>query len=75
MFGTMTSRLVVDALEMALQSACPTRGCWHTPAGAASTPESTDWLLARHGIETFDNPRRRHSFLGFISPAEYEQAG
>jgi putative transposase len=26
-------------------------------------------------IETFYNPKRRHSSLGFVSPAEYEQAG
>jgi putative transposase len=26
-------------------------------------------------IETFYNPRRRHSSLGYVSPAEYEQAG
>jgi transposase InsO family protein len=26
-------------------------------------------------IETFYNPKRRHSSLGFLSPAEYEQAG
>jgi putative transposase len=26
-------------------------------------------------IETFYNPKRRHSSLGYLSPAEYEQAG
>ena len=26
-------------------------------------------------IEAFYNPKRRHSSLGFVSPAEYEQAG
>lgn len=26
-------------------------------------------------IETFYNPQRRHSSLGYVSPAEYEQAG
>jgi transposase InsO family protein len=26
-------------------------------------------------IETFYNPKRRHSSLGYVSPAEYEQAG
>ena len=25
-------------------------------------------------IETFYNPKRRHSSLGFVSPAEYEPA-
>ena len=26
-------------------------------------------------IELFYNPKRRHSSLGYVSPAEYEQAG
>ena len=26
-------------------------------------------------IEMFYNPKRRHSSLGYLSPAEYEQAG
>ena len=26
-------------------------------------------------IETFYNPKRRHSSLGYLSPVEYEQAG
>ena len=37
----MDSRLVVDALEMAVHGACPARGCWRTRTGAASTPAST----------------------------------
>jgi transposase InsO family protein len=37
----LQSRLVVDALEMAVQRRLPGRGCWPTRTGAASTPAST----------------------------------
>ena len=119
----LESRLVVDALEMAV-AATParTRGCWPIPTAAASTPATTTRrLLAKHGItcsmsrradcwdnapmesffaslkkelvhdadfatraearaaifeyiEVFYNPKRRHSSLGYVSPAEYEQS-
>ena len=41
MDATMESRLVVDALEMALARRRPARGCWRTRIAGASTPAST----------------------------------
>jgi transposase InsO family protein len=123
MSDTMTSRLVVDALEMAVQRRLPDEGLLaHSDRGSQYASEHYQRLLARHGIdcsmsgvgqcwdnapmesffaslkkelvhhedyqtraqarasifeyiETFYNPKRRHSSLGFVSPAEYEQAG
>ena len=37
----MESRLVVDALEMAVPRRLPAKGCWRTRIGAASTPATT----------------------------------
>ena len=51
MAETMESRLVVDALEMAVARRRPGAGCWPTPTAAASTPATTtsgSWR--RHGI-------------------------
>jgi transposase InsO family protein len=123
MAGTMTSRLVVDALEMAVARRLPEEGLLaHSDRGSQYASEHYQRLLARHGIECsmsgagqcwdnapmesffaslkkglvhhedylsraqarasiveyiemFYNPRRRHSSLGYLSPAEYEQAG
>jgi putative transposase len=123
MSDTMTSRLVVDALEMAVQRRFPGEGLLaHSDRGSQYASEHYQRLLAKHGIEcsmsgvgqcwdnapmesffaslkkelvhhehyetraqarasifeyieTFYNPKRRHSSLGFVSPAEYEQAG
>jgi putative transposase len=123
MGDTMTSRLVVDALEMAVQRRLPDEGLLaHSDRGSQYASEHYQRLLAKHGIEcsmsgvgqcwdnapmesffaslkkelvhhedyqsraearasifeyieTFYNPKRRHSSLGFVSPAEYEQAG
>jgi transposase InsO family protein len=123
MSDTMTSRLVVDALEMAVQRRLPDEGLLaHSDRGSQYASEHYQRLLAKHGIEcsmsgvgqcwdnapmesffaslkkewvhhedyqtraqarasifeyieTFYNPKRRHSSLGFVSPAEYEQAG
>jgi putative transposase len=123
MGDTMTSRLVVDALEMAVQRRWPDEGLVaHSDRGSQYASEHYQRLLAKHGIEcsmsgvgqcwdnapmesffaslkkelvhhedyqsraearasifeyieTFYNPKRRHSSLGFVSPAEYEQAG
>jgi putative transposase len=41
MGATMTRRLVIDALEMAVERRLPGRGWWPTPTGAARTPAST----------------------------------
>ncbi len=123
MADTMTSRLVVDALQMAVQRRFPGEGLLaHSDRGSQYASEHYQRLLARHGItcsmsrrancwdnapmesffaslkkelthhedyrtraearasifeyiETFYNPKRRHSSLGYVSPAEYEQAG
>jgi putative transposase len=123
MGDTMTSRLVADALEMAVQRRLPGEGLLaHSDRGSQYASEHYQRLLAKHGIEcsmsgvgqcwdnapmesffaslkkelvhhedyqsraearasifeyieTFYNPKRRHSSLGFVSPAEYEQAG
>jgi putative transposase len=122
MADTMTSRLVVDALQMAVQRRFPGEGLLaHSDRGSQYASEHYQRLLARHGItcsmsrrancwdnapmesffaslkkelthhedyqtraqarasifeyiETFYNPKRRHSSLGYVSPAEYEQA-
>jgi putative transposase len=123
MADTMTSRLVVDALEMAVQRRFPGEGLLaHSDRGSQYASEHYQRLLTQHGIdcsmsrrancwdnapmesffaslkkelvhhedyqtraearasifeyiEAFYNPKRRHSSLGYISPAEYEQAG
>jgi transposase InsO family protein len=120
---TMTSRLVVDALEMAVARRLPGEGLLaHSDRGSQYASEHYQRLLGRHGIqcsmsgvgqcwdnapmesffaslkkelvhhedyltraqarasiveyiEMFYNPKRRHSSLGYLSPAEYEQAG
>jgi putative transposase len=123
MADTMTSRLVVDALEMAVARRLPQEGLLaHSDRGSQYASEHYQRLLGKHGIEcsmsgvgqcwdnapmesffaslkkelihhedyqtraqarasifeyieAFYNPKRRHSSLGFVSPAEYEQAG
>jgi putative transposase len=123
MGDTMTSRLVFDAMEMAVQRRLPDEGLLaHSDRGSQYASDHYQRLLAKHGIdcsmsgvgqcwdnapmesffatlkkelvydedyhtrlqartsifeyiETFYNPKRRHSSLGYVSPAEYEQAG
>lgn len=118
---TMTSRLVVDALDMALDRRRPGTGLLaHSDRGSQYASEHYQGVLARHGItcsmsgvaqcwdnapvesffatlkrelvhdetyttreaakasifeyvEVFYNRVRRHSSLGFVSPAEYER--
>ncbi len=118
----MESRLVVDALEMAVQRRLPGEGLLsHSDRGSQYASEHYQLLLARHGItcsmsrkadcwdnapmesffaslkkelihgadfatraearaaifeyiEVFYNNQRRHSSLGYVSPAEYEQS-
>ena len=120
---TMTSRLVVDALEMAVARRLPQEGLLaHSDRGSQYASDHYQRLLGKHGIECsmsgkgqcwdnapmesffaslkkelvhhedyqtraqarasiveyiemFYNPKRRHSSLGYLSPAEYEQAG
>ena len=115
------SRLVVDALEMAVQRRLPGEGLLaHSDRGSQYASDHYQRLLARHGItcsmsrradcwdnapmesffaslkkelvhdadfatraearaaifeyiEVFYNGQRRHSSLGYVSPAEYEQ--
>jgi putative transposase len=118
----MESRLVVDALEMAVQRRLPNVGLLgHSDRGSQYASAHYQCLLARHGIvcsmsrradcwdnapmesffaslkkelvhdadfatraearatlveyiEVFYNNQRRHSSLGYVSPAEYEQS-
>ena len=122
MGGTMTSRLVVDALEMAIQRRLPKEELLaHSDRGSQYASEHYQHLLGKHGItcsmsevgqcwdnapaesffaslkkelvhdedyqtraegtasifeyiEVFYNRQRRHSTLGYVSPAEYEQS-
>jgi len=121
MDSTMTSRLVVDALEMAVQRRLPAEELLaHSDRGSQYASEHYQRLLGKHGIEcsmsgkgqcwdnapmesffaslkkelvhgedyatrqearasvfeyieVFYNRQRRHSTLGYVSPAEYEQ--
>ena len=121
MDATMTSRLVVDALEMAVRRRLPGEGLVaHSDRGSQYASEHYRALLGRHGIacsmsrvaqcwdnapvesffaslkrelvhdedyatreqarasifeyvETFYNRVRRHSSLGYVSPAEFER--
>ena len=122
MGSTMTSRLVVDAREMAVQRRLPGAGLVaHSDRGSQYASEHYQRLLGTHGItcsmsgvgqcwdnapmesffaslkkelthhedyapraearasrfeyiEVFYNRQRRHSTLGYVSPAEYERA-
>jgi putative transposase len=122
MAEAMESRLVVDALEMAVQRRLPDEGLLaHSDRGSQYASEHYQLLLAKNGItcsmsrradcwdnapmesffaslkkelvhdadfasrrearaeifeyiEVFYNGQRRHSSLGYVSPAEYEQA-
>jgi transposase InsO family protein len=122
MGGAMTSRLVVDALEMAIRQRLPGGGLVaHSDRGSQYASDHYRRLLDRHGIrcsmsrvaqcwdnapvesffaslkrelvhderytsrgaarasifeyvEGFYNRVRRHSSLGYVSPAEFEQA-
>jgi putative transposase len=118
----LESRLVVDALELAVQRRLPDEGLLaHSDRGSQYASEHYQLLLAKHGIacsmsrqadcwdnapmesffaslkkelvhdadfatraearaalveylEVFYNNQRRHSSLGYVSPAEYEQS-
>src|SRR5262249_49133126 len=122
MADSLESRLVVDALELAVQRRLPDEGLLaHSDRGSQYAGEHYQRLLAKHGItcsmsrradcwdnapmesffaslkkelvhgadfatraearaavveyiEVFYNTRRRPSSLGYVSPAEYEQA-
>ena len=122
MADRLESRLVVDALEMAVQQRWPDEGLLaHSDRGSQYASEHYRRLLARNGIEcsmsrrancwdnapmesffaslkkelvhdadfatraeargaifeyieVFYNTKRRHSSLGYVSPAEYERA-
>jgi putative transposase len=118
----LESRLVVDALEMAVRRRLPNEGLLvHSDRGSQYASAHYQQLLGKHRIEcsmsgvgqcwdnapmesffaslkkelvhhedyqtraearasifeyieTFYNPKRRHSSLGYVSPAEFEQA-
>jgi|tagenome__1003787_1003787.scaffolds.fasta_scaffold20690402_2 putative transposase len=122
MADSLESRLVVDALEMAVQQRLPGEGLLaHSDRGSQYASEHYQRLLSRHGmtcsmsrradcwdnapmesffaslkkelvhdadfvtrsearaalfeyIEVFYNGQRRHSALGYVSPAEYERS-
>jgi len=122
MDDNMESRMVVDALEMAIQRRLPEEKLLaHSDRGSQYASEHYQRLLGRHGItcsmsrradcwdnapmesffaslkkelvhdakfatraearaaifeyiEIFYNRQRRHSSLGYVSPAEYEQS-
>jgi transposase InsO family protein len=122
MDATMTSRLVVDALDMALGRRVPEEGLLaHSDRGSQYASEHYQLLLGKHGItcsmsrvaqcwdnapvesffaslkkelvhhekyttreeakasifeyvEAFYNRARRHSSLGYLSPAEFERS-
>jgi transposase InsO family protein len=122
MAGHLESRLVVDALEMAVQRRLPGEGLLaHSDRGSQYASEHYQLLLEKHGIacsmsgrgdcwdnapmesffaslkkelvhdadfatraqaraaifeyiEVFYNLKRRHSSLGYVAPAEYEQS-
>jgi putative transposase len=122
MDDNMESRLVVDALEMAIQRRLPAEELLaHSDRGSQYASEHYQRLLGRHGItcsmsrradcwdnapmesffaslkkelvhdarfatraearaaifeyiEVFYNRQRRHSSLGYVAPAEYEQS-
>ena len=121
MADSLESRLVVDALAMAVQRRLPGEGLLaHSDRGSPYASEHDQRLLAKHGIpcrmsrradgwdnapmesfsaslkkelvpgadvatraearaaiveylEVFSNNQRRHSSLGYVSPAEYER--
>jgi transposase InsO family protein len=121
MGATMTSRLVVDALDMAIRRRLPDEGLIaHSDRGSQYASDHYQGLLGRHGItcsmsrvaqcwdnapvesffaslkrelvhseqyttrdeaqasifeyiEAFYNRVRRHSSLGYVSPAEFER--
>jgi transposase InsO family protein len=121
MADNMESRLVVDALQMAVQRRLPDEGLLaHSDRGSQYASEHYQRLLGKHGIacsmsrradcwdnapmesffaslkkelvhdadfatraearaalfeyiEVFYNGQRRHSSLGYVSPAQYEQ--
>ena len=121
MSDAMASRLVVDALEMAVRRRLPDEGLLaHSDRGSQYASEHYQRLLAKHGIacsmsgvgqcwdnapmesffaslkrelvqdadfatraearaviveyiDVFYNNQRRHSSLGYVSPAEYER--
>ena len=122
MAAHLESRLVVDALALAVERRLPGEGLLaHSDRGSQYASEHYQSLLARHGItcsmsrrgdcwdnapmesffaslkkelvhgtdfatrasarvavveyiEVFYNSKRRHSSLGYVSPAEYEQS-
>jgi putative transposase len=122
MANDLESRLVVDALELAVQRRLPAEGLLaHSDRGSQYASEHYQLLLEKHGItcsmsrradcwdnapmesffaslkkelvhgahfasraearaaiveyiEVFYNNQRRHSSLGYVAPAEYEQS-
>ena len=64
--GDALDNAVAESFFASLQCELLDRHTWPTRAGLARA--MFDW------IETFYNPTRRHSTLGYLSPVDYETA-
>lgn len=74
---TMTAQLVMDALLMAIfRRGRPKAVLHHSDQGSQYTSEDFQRLLESHGIicsiPQGDNPKRRHSTIGYLSPVQFE---
>jgi putative transposase len=63
--GDCYDNALAESFFGALECELVTRSRWRTHADAR--------MAVFDFIEAFYNPRRRHSALGYVSPAEYEQ--
>jgi putative transposase len=64
--GDALDNAVAESYFASPQCELLNRHTWPTRAGLARA--------MFHDVETFDNPTRRHSTLGYLSPIDYETA-